>query len=46
MFYFCSKCVNFSCPLNHVPKSMVDEYLERNPVMKEAWEKSGYKLGE
>ena len=43
---FCSKCVNFSCPLNHVPKSMVDEYLERNPVMREAWQRSGYKLGE
>jgi len=46
VYYFCSKCVNFSCPLNQVPKPMVDEYLERNPVMKEAWEGSGYKLGE
>ena len=46
VYYFCSKCVNFSCPLNQVPKPMVDEYLERNPVMKEAWGKSGYKLGE
>lgn len=46
VYYFCSKCVNFSCPLNRIPKSMVDEYLERNPVMKEAWGKSGYKLGE
>jgi hypothetical protein len=25
---------------------MVDEYLRRNPVMREAWEKSGYTLGE
>lgn len=46
VYYFCSKCVNFSCTLNQVPKPMVDEYLERNPVMKEAWGKSGYKLGE
>ena len=46
VYYFCSKCVNFSCPLNRIPKSMVDEYLEKNPVMKEAWEGSGYKLGE
>jgi hypothetical protein len=44
--YYCPNCVNFSCPLNRVPQSMVDEYLERNPVMKEAWEKSGYKLKE
>jgi len=45
-YYFCSKCVNFSCPLNRVPKPMVDEYLAKNAVMKEAWERSGYKLGQ
>ena len=44
--FFCSKCVNFSCPFNTVHKAVVDEYLKKNPVMKEAWEKSGYKLGE
>lgn len=38
---FCSKCVNFSCPLNRVPKSMADVYLDKNPVMKEAWAKRG-----
>jgi hypothetical protein len=42
----CSRCVNFSCPLNTVPKPLVDAYLERNPVMREAWEASGYKLGD
>jgi hypothetical protein len=41
----CTKCVNFSCPLNRVPKMVVDEYLKINPVMKEAWEKTGYKIG-
>ncbi|MFX0095154.1 MAG: hypothetical protein ACFFBD_25695, partial [Candidatus Hodarchaeota archaeon] len=40
----CPKCVNFSCPLNKVPKEIVDAYLKRNPVMKEAWEASGYKI--
>lgn len=45
VYYFCSRCVNFSCPLNRVPKAMVDEYLKKNPVMKEAWERSGYELG-
>jgi hypothetical protein len=30
----CSRCVNFSCPLNHVPRDLVDDYLEKNPVMK------------
>ena len=42
---FCSRCVNFSCPANRVPKSMVDEYLRKNHVMREAWERSGYELG-
>jgi hypothetical protein len=40
----CPDCVNFSCPLNRVPKDIIDSFLKRNPVMKEAWEKSGYKL--
>jgi hypothetical protein len=44
LYAFCSQCVNFSCPLNTVPKSMVDEYLRRNPVMRDAWVKSGYRL--
>jgi hypothetical protein len=42
--HFCSRCVNFSCPANSVPKQIVDAYLERNPVMREAWMKSGYRL--
>ncbi len=40
----CSKCVNFSCPLNSVSKTVVDAYLEHNPVMLKAWEESGYRL--
>jgi hypothetical protein len=38
--YTCSRCVNFSCLLNGVPSELVDEYLRRNPVMREAWDKS------
>lgn len=34
----CIRCVNFSCPLNRVPKHVVDVYLMRNPVMRSAWE--------
>ncbi|MDP8227300.1 MAG: hypothetical protein P9L89_06655 [Candidatus Celaenobacter polaris] len=41
---FCSRCVNFSCGLNTVPKEYVDVYLKKNDVMREAWEKSGYVL--
>ena len=40
----CSKCVNFSCPFNCVPKRVVDEYLRCNEVMRAAWEASGYRL--
>jgi len=42
--FFCPNCVNFSCPLNTVPKSIIDAYLKKNDVMREAWEKSGWQL--
>jgi hypothetical protein len=38
--------VNFSCPLNVVPKEVVDEYLRRNPVMRRAWLAHGWHLEE
>ncbi len=41
----CSRCVNFSCPLNRVPKWVVDAYLQRNEVIGEAWETGGHQLG-
>jgi hypothetical protein len=34
----CNVCFNFSCPLNAVPRNVVDEFLRRNPVMLRAWE--------
>ncbi|UCB61275.1 MAG: hypothetical protein JSW72_04290 [Candidatus Bathyarchaeota archaeon] len=40
----CISCVNFSCPFNRVPRKIVNTYLKRNPIMKEAWEKKGYKI--
>jgi hypothetical protein len=40
----CRRCVNFSCPLNNVPKELVDAYLKRNPIMLAAWTASGYQL--
>lgn len=43
-FHFCSRCVNFSCPFNRVSAEIIKAYLDRNPVMKKAFEKSGYKL--
>jgi hypothetical protein len=29
-----------------VPKEIVDAYLERNPVMRQAWQESGWVMGE
>ena len=44
--YTCSQCVNFSCPMNGVPREVVDEYLRRNPVMGRAWAAHGWHLEE
>ncbi|MFX1456919.1 MAG: hypothetical protein ACFFDB_16205 [Promethearchaeota archaeon] len=42
----CGSCLNFSCPFNHVKKEMVDAFLKKNPVMRKAWEESGYIIEE
>jgi hypothetical protein len=36
----CSRCIHFSCPMNAVPKQLVDAYLRRNPAIQAAWESS------
>ena len=36
----CSRCLNFSCPLNTVPDQLVESYLDLNPRMKKAWNSS------
>jgi len=41
-FLSCSKCPNFSCPLNNVSKEVVDAYLKHNSIMRKAWEDQGY----
>jgi hypothetical protein len=41
---YCSTCVNFSCPVNTVPKTVIDEYLKKNDVMRKAWEESGWHI--
>lgn len=38
----CTDCVNFACPLNRVPKEIRNEFIKKNPVIREAWEKKGY----
>jgi len=44
--FHCSKCFNFSCPLNNQPKWVIDEFLKRNPTIRKAWEKRGWQIGE
>ena len=43
-FRFCTRCPNFSCPLNRVPKSIRDAYLRRNATMYLAWREAGYEI--
>jgi len=33
----CDRCVNFSCPLNHVPPETRRAFFARNPMIAEAW---------
>ena len=40
----CPYCLNFSCPLNRAPISVRNEFLNRNPVIKQAWREKGYDL--
>lgn len=33
----CSRCINFSCPLNQVPPALRKGYFDRNPAIAAAW---------
>ncbi len=39
----CKKCANFSCSMNKVLEEIVKKFLEKNPKMKDAWIKAGWK---
>ena len=41
ILFVCPSCINFSCPLNRTPRENMDEYLNRNPFLKKAWEEIG-----
>lgn len=40
----CKKCANFSCGMNKVPKEIINQFLEKNPKMKESWLVCGWKM--
>lgn len=37
----CSRCANISCFMNGLPSPVARAYLDKNPTIKEAWERSG-----
>ena len=34
---YCSQCMNFACPLNHVDEAVRIEFFKRNPIVAKAW---------
>lgn len=42
----CTSCINFACLLNKTPDEVRNKFFNKNPIIKEAWEKAGYKFDE
>jgi len=40
----CTDCINFACPLNRVPREIMTQFMNKNPLIKKAWEKEGYEF--
>lgn len=40
--FYCTRCVNFGCPLNSTATALMRAYLEKNPGMKRSWEEAGW----
>jgi len=40
--FYCTRCVNFGCPLNSTSTALMKAYLEKNPSMKRSWEEAGW----
>lgn len=40
----CTDCINFACPLNRVPREIMNQFMFHNPIIKKAWEKEGYEF--
>ncbi len=37
--YYCTHCINFSCPLNNVNEEIRNKFFSKNPIVREAWKK-------
>ena len=42
--YACQRCPNISCAMNKTPQNVKIAFLNKNPVMKHAFEEAGYDL--
>lgn len=40
----CTRCINFSCPINAASKQLVDIYLKHNPDIQTVWKSYGFRL--
>ena len=38
--YYCSRCINFACPLNNTQSSAKTAFFNKNPIVKKAYEES------
>jgi hypothetical protein len=38
----CTRCINFSCPLNGVPQPLIDAYWRHAPEIRKLWMAHGY----
>ncbi len=39
---FCTRCINFACPMNRVPKDIVSKYLEVDTELGKIYQESGF----
>ena len=37
--YYCTHCINFSCPFNNVNEEIRNKFFSKNPIVREAWKK-------
>jgi len=37
--YYCTHCINFACPLNHVDEEIRNKFFSKNPAIKDVWKK-------
>jgi hypothetical protein len=35
--YYCGRCINFACPLNHVDHEIRNQFFNKNPTVRDAW---------